>query len=482
MALEKQNLVFISYSRNNKDFALELANELRASGFNIWFDLLDIPTGSRWDDEIERALEQCEIFMVILTPSSTISDNVKDEIGYAIDSDKRILPILLKDANVPLRLRRFQYVDFTDISYNEGIDQAKHLLRKLINEPAKSLLKSDSIKDQLSQSSSDRSAELQADAQRLARQKSEAIREAREKEQLERTSQVIPPATTFEKKVPQQKAQSQSSKLFPIIAGIIVIALLCMGGGWAVWRYILSPTETPLPPVPTTAVPITVTPSFTPTTKSPPEVLPTTPAPPSIVFPSDPVEFVKFYFDNINRRNYDLTWSLLSDEYTKKLNSDGKIPYTETWNKVPRVELDSISEQYKISDNEVVVIIGSNLQAEKLSYFLRRDNAQSNWMFYLMDNACSDAPKRLSKGIAAEVVTNNDTLLLRTYPTDGARVEELQPKTRVVVDADTDPKCRYYRAGSVFLWWWKVRSPQGNQGWVVEGFDSRDPIFIQPAQ
>ena len=186
MASEKQNLIFISYSRNNKDFALELANELRASGFNIWFDLLDIPTGSRWDDEIERALEQCEIFMVILTPSSITSDNVKDEIGYAIDSNKRILPILLKDANVPLRLRRFQYVDFTDISYNEGIDRAKELLRKLIDEPAKSILKSDSINAQAPQSSSDRSAELQADAHRLARQRAEAIRKAREKEQLER--------------------------------------------------------------------------------------------------------------------------------------------------------------------------------------------------------------------------------------------------------------------------------------------------------
>jgi hypothetical protein len=74
---------------------------------------VDIPTGSRWDDEVERALEACEIFMVILTPASSKSDNVKDEIGYAIDTGKRILPILLENAKVPLRLRRFQYVDFT---------------------------------------------------------------------------------------------------------------------------------------------------------------------------------------------------------------------------------------------------------------------------------------------------------------------------------------------------------------------------------
>ena len=135
MAIEKQRRAFISYSRVNKDFALKLAKELRSSGFNIWFDQLDIPTGARWDDEIEQALNDCEIFMVILTPASSTSDNVKDEIGYAIDSNKRILPVLLENANVPLRLRRFQYVDFTSKSFDEGVESAKQLLRNLIDEP-----------------------------------------------------------------------------------------------------------------------------------------------------------------------------------------------------------------------------------------------------------------------------------------------------------------------------------------------------------
>jgi hypothetical protein len=135
MSPQKQRRTFISYSRSNKEFALELALELRASGFDVWLDILDIPTGSRWDDEVEQALEACEIFMVILTPASSKSDNVKDEIGYAIDTGKRILPILLENAKVPLRLRRFQYVDFTRKSYDEGVEGAKQLLRRLIEEP-----------------------------------------------------------------------------------------------------------------------------------------------------------------------------------------------------------------------------------------------------------------------------------------------------------------------------------------------------------
>jgi hypothetical protein len=134
MTFDRQPRTFISYSRVNKEFALKLASELRSSGFSVWLDQLDIPTGARWDDEVERALDECEIFMVILTPASSNSDNVRDEISYAIDARKRILPVLLENATIPLRLRRFQYVDFTGKSYKEGVELSKRILSSLVEQ------------------------------------------------------------------------------------------------------------------------------------------------------------------------------------------------------------------------------------------------------------------------------------------------------------------------------------------------------------
>ena len=119
---------FISYSRVNSDFAVSIANDLRSAGFDIWLDQLDIPTGSRWDDELEKALDRCSTFLIILSPESIKSQNVKDEIGYAIDGGKHILPVLIKNCKIPLRLRRFQFVDFTDDSYKESLDQIKQML------------------------------------------------------------------------------------------------------------------------------------------------------------------------------------------------------------------------------------------------------------------------------------------------------------------------------------------------------------------
>lgn len=135
MTQEKQRHTFISYSRVNKQFAIKLAQELRAAGFPVWLDLMDIPTGARWDDEIETALRECGIFMTILTPASIASENAKDEIGYAIDHGKRILPVLLENCEIPLRLRRFQYVDFTSMNYDQGVRTAKELLSRLMKEP-----------------------------------------------------------------------------------------------------------------------------------------------------------------------------------------------------------------------------------------------------------------------------------------------------------------------------------------------------------
>jgi hypothetical protein len=136
MTTEPKRRTFISYSRVNKEFAIKLAQELKSDNFPIWLDQFDIPTGARWDNELEKALHDCEIFLIILTPASIASENVKDEIGYAIDHGKSILPVLLEACEIPLRLRRFQYVDFTQKSFSNGVESAKQLLETYINQPA----------------------------------------------------------------------------------------------------------------------------------------------------------------------------------------------------------------------------------------------------------------------------------------------------------------------------------------------------------
>ncbi|HEY4857561.1 MAG TPA: TIR domain-containing protein [Xanthobacteraceae bacterium] len=105
--------IFFSYARDDAAFALQLASDLRNGGAQLWIDQLDISPGEHWDKAIEAALKSCPAFLVILSPRSVSSSNVSDEVHYALEEGKKILPVMYQACELPFRLRRLQYIDFT---------------------------------------------------------------------------------------------------------------------------------------------------------------------------------------------------------------------------------------------------------------------------------------------------------------------------------------------------------------------------------
>ncbi len=118
---------FISYAREDSEFALRLAKDLREAGANLWLDQLDIQPGERWDQSVENALANCKSLLVVLSPTAVGSTNVMDEISFALETNKQVIPVLLRACEIPFRLRRVQYIDFT-AEYQDGVDL---LLRSL---------------------------------------------------------------------------------------------------------------------------------------------------------------------------------------------------------------------------------------------------------------------------------------------------------------------------------------------------------------
>ena len=104
---------FSSYTRSDSDFVLNLAKDLRSAGADLWLDHVDITGGKRWDLEIERAVESCEDMIVVLSPQSVNSENVRDAVSYVLENQKLIIPVLYRDCKISFRLRRVQYVDCT---------------------------------------------------------------------------------------------------------------------------------------------------------------------------------------------------------------------------------------------------------------------------------------------------------------------------------------------------------------------------------
>jgi hypothetical protein len=114
--------VFFSYARADAEFVLKLATDLRSAGVDLWIDQLDIPAGAQWDRAVEDALEACSCLLLVLSPRSIASQNVMDEASFAIEQDKKIVPVLYQNCDIPFRLKRLQYIDFCgdyDIAYTK---------------------------------------------------------------------------------------------------------------------------------------------------------------------------------------------------------------------------------------------------------------------------------------------------------------------------------------------------------------------------
>jgi hypothetical protein len=88
----------------------------------MWVDQLDIRPSEHWDRAIERAVSACRGLVVILSPRSVASDNVADEISFAIDNGKSVLPVMIEKCVLPLRITRMHVVDATG-SYDKALRQ-----------------------------------------------------------------------------------------------------------------------------------------------------------------------------------------------------------------------------------------------------------------------------------------------------------------------------------------------------------------------
>jgi hypothetical protein len=119
---------FISYTRSDQVFARRLYDDLRSAGIDVWLDQNDIKPGEPWDESVVAALKKSTAVIVILTPVSVASRSVLDEISFALGENKRVVPVLLRDCEIPFRIARLHYTDFQ----THHASALKHLISTLL--------------------------------------------------------------------------------------------------------------------------------------------------------------------------------------------------------------------------------------------------------------------------------------------------------------------------------------------------------------
>ena len=131
--------VFISHSHSDAPLAATISKRLQEKGFDVWDPDLHLLPGDNWAAEIARALDESQAMVVLLTPNSVTSSNVKREIEYALGSKNyrnRLIPVVIggreriSSKEIPWIIRRLRLFEVDDAGHRDSqIEQIANQIR-----------------------------------------------------------------------------------------------------------------------------------------------------------------------------------------------------------------------------------------------------------------------------------------------------------------------------------------------------------------
>jgi hypothetical protein len=121
--------VFISYSRKDFDEVSSILETIRNAipSLSYWFDINGIESGDEFEDKIISAIDNSSYVLFALSENSIQSQWTKDEVMYAKNTDKKVIPILLKGAQMKgwflFKFGRIDCIDSTNTLQMEKLLQ-----------------------------------------------------------------------------------------------------------------------------------------------------------------------------------------------------------------------------------------------------------------------------------------------------------------------------------------------------------------------
>jgi TolB-like protein len=103
--------IFLSYSREDRRCAEQIARILGKAGHEVWWDR-HIDTGREFASEIESQLAKADVVLVAWSASAAKSPWVRDEAAIGRDRG-RLLPVLVDGGEPPIGFRQFQALDLS---------------------------------------------------------------------------------------------------------------------------------------------------------------------------------------------------------------------------------------------------------------------------------------------------------------------------------------------------------------------------------
>jgi TolB-like protein len=115
--------VFISYAAKDRTRVLDLVERLRTAGVSVWIDQMGIEGATMWSQEIVAAIRSCKVLILAISENSADSENVVKEVALASEGRKRILPVYIRQAEIPESMA-YQLAGIQRIEFFKGREDA----------------------------------------------------------------------------------------------------------------------------------------------------------------------------------------------------------------------------------------------------------------------------------------------------------------------------------------------------------------------
>ena len=99
--------VFISYSSENQKTADAICNVLESNKVKCWIAHRDIISSQTWHEEIDKAIKNSKITILVLSKDSSDSNQVKREIMITAEEGNPLLPYKIDDSKLTSKIRYF---------------------------------------------------------------------------------------------------------------------------------------------------------------------------------------------------------------------------------------------------------------------------------------------------------------------------------------------------------------------------------------